>query len=448
MATVQADTPLKGRAVVEKSMFETGPKTKILMLILIMIILNGAVMYILQLINGLSVTGLTKKVFWGMYITNFVFFIGVSHAGTLISAILRVTGAGWRTPITRLAEEITALALIFGATSVLIDMGRLNRVGNVFIHSNLQSPLIWDVTSLTFYLLGSLLFLYLPIIPDAAYYRDNLPEDKWGWKQWRKKFYTIISVGFRGTERQYEILEKNISRMSYVIIPVAVSVHTVVSWIMSMSWRVGWNSTIFGPYFVIGAIFSGLASLLMAMVLFTHFYKLHEYLTKDHFISLSKLFLVFTIMYFYFTLSEYLTGGYKSEHAEIDLLQELYYGQYAGMFWYFVIGGLVIPIIAIWLMIAKKDKLSFNQVLGIIFVTSTMVNIGMWIKRYIIVVPVLARETVQEGWHTYTPNYTEWSIFAAQTAGFVLLYIILSKLVPIISLWEVEHEQALHGEEH
>jgi molybdopterin-containing oxidoreductase family membrane subunit len=304
---------------------------------------------------------------------------------------------------------------------------------------NINSPLIWDFISISFYFVGSLIYLYLPLIPDLAYYRDNLPEKY----KFRKKFYAIFSLGWKGTARQHEILEKNITKMSYIIIPVAISVHTVVSWIMSMSVRTGWNSTIFGPYFVIGAIFSGIASLLMAMVLFTVFYKLQTYLTKDHFVSLSKLFLTFTIMYLYFTLSEFLTGGYKSEVGEIDLLQALFYGQYAGLFWYFVIGGLTIPMILLFIVIAKKDTLSHNMVLILVFISALMVNVGMWIKRYLITVPALAREAVDEGWHVYTPSLAEISIFAAQISGFILLYILLSKIVPVISLWEVEREENL-----
>lgn len=431
-----ATAPATGRKLVEDSMLHTGSKTKILLVVLAIITLVGAYFYFTQLRDGLTVTGLSSKIFWGMYITNFVFFIGVSHAGTLISAILRVTGAEWRTPITRLAEEITALALIFGAASVLIDMGHVDRVFNMISSGNIDSPLIWDFISISFYLVGSILFLYLPLIPDLAYYRDHLPDSY----RWRKKLYRILAIGWKGTKKQHSLLEKNISKMSYIIIPVAVSVHTVVSWIMSMTSRTGWDSTIFGPYFVIGAIFSGLASLLMAMVLFTYFYKLQEYLTKAHFISLSKLFLAFLIMYAYFTLSEYLTGGFKSEEGEITLLQEIFYGQFSGMFWFFLIGALGIPMALLFYAVAKKDSLSGNKVMLLIFVSSLLVNIGMWIKRFLITVPVLARETVDEGWHTYIPSAAEIWIFAAQISAFVFLYILLSKLVPVISLWEVEEE--------
>ncbi|NHJ33347.1 MAG: polysulfide reductase, partial [Asgard group archaeon] len=396
MATVSTNPSLlSGRAVVEKSMLEFGKKTMVIQLVLLLIMFKGIYEYSRQYKGGLGVTALGHKVFWGMYITNFVFFIGVSHAGTLISAILRVTGAEWRTPVTRLAEEITALALIFGAASVLIDLGRIDRVWNMIIYGNIDSPLMWDLISISFYLVGSLIFLYLPLIPDFAYYRDNLPLNKY---KVRRTLYRLLALGWQNTEEQHKILEKNITRMSYIIIPIAVSVHTVVSWIMSMTWRVGWNSTIFGPYFVIGAIFSGLASLLIAMVLFSWAYKLQEFLTKQHFVNLSKLLLTFTIFYLYFSLSEYLTVGYKSEIHEIELLHQLFYGEYAALFWYFILGGLIIPMILLTIVIVKHKVLSYRIVLILVLIASIMINIGMWIKRYLITVPTLARPTLQEDW--------------------------------------------------
>ncbi|MCE7734194.1 MAG: polysulfide reductase NrfD [Candidatus Heimdallarchaeota archaeon] len=443
MAVVTKDPiqELTGRQIVEKSMLETGRKTKILMVILLLIFLKGVYEYNRQYNDGLGVTGLNTKVFWGLYITNFVFFIGVSHAGTLISAILRVTGADWRTPITRLAEEITVLALIFGAISVFIDMGHLNRVFNVIRYGNIDSPLVWDFISITFYLIGSAIFLYLPLIPDFAYYRDNL-DDKY---RVRKFFYRILAIGWEGTEEQYEILEKNIKKMSFIIIPVAVSVHTVVSWIMSMMFRTGWSSTIFGPYFVVGAIFSGLAALLTAMILFTTFYNLQVYIKREHFISLSKLLVVFAAFYGYFTVSEYLTEAYRGEEGALDLLNQIFYGTYAGLFWYFVLGGLLIPVLLLIVAISN-DQLSDRVTLTLILIATVMINVGMWIKRYLITVPAQARPAVDEGWHSYTPNSVEIWIFAAQLSGFVFLYILLSKLVPVISLWEVEHEEELAKE--
>ncbi len=429
------DSFYRKRLIVEKTMLETGSKTILLMLVLVIISGIGIYKYTQQYEKGLTVTGLTQDVFWGFYLTNFVFFIGISHAGTLISAILRVTGANWRTPITRLAEEITVIALVFGVVSVFIDMGRIDRVHHVIFFGRIASPLIWDVISISFYLIGSWLFLYLPLIPDLAYYRDNL-SDKY---RVRRFFYRILALGWEGTAEQREILEKNIRKMSYIIIPVAVSVHTVVSWIMSLTWRAGWHSTIFGPYFVVGAIFSGLATLLMAMVAFTIFAHLEEFITREHFVNLSKLLLTFTFLYMYFSISEYLTIGYTSELAEIELLHELLYGEFALLFWYFMLGGLIIPAILL-LIVIFKDTLSDKMTMLLIFIAASMINLGMWLKRFLITVPTLSRPTLDEGWHEYLPSEVEIWILASKFASFILFFIILMKLFPIISLWEVEEE--------
>jgi molybdopterin-containing oxidoreductase family membrane subunit len=419
-------------------MFEFGKNTLIILLVLLAIVFKGIFEYAQQYKQGLGVTALNNDVFWGLYITNFIFFIGVSHAGMLISAVLRITGTKWRIPIARLAEEITVLALLFGVASVLIDMGRVDRVFNMLIYWNFDSPLIWDLIAISFYLIVSVLFLYFTLIPDFAYYRDNLDPDQHKIRHW---IYRILALRWRNTADQKSILEKNITWICYIIIPIAISVHTVVSWIMSMTWRVGWDSTIFGPYFVIGAIYSGLASILLVMVLFTWAYNLQEYLTKQHFANMSKLILVLAFTYLYFAISEYLTLGYKSDENDIELMEELFYGAYAGLFWFFILGGLVIPVIILFVIIFKVKILSERTILLLSFILAILINLGMWIKRYLITVPTLARPSFHEDWNLYTPNSVEVWIFASQLAAFAFLYILLSKFIPIISLWEVEDSQ-------
>jgi molybdopterin-containing oxidoreductase family membrane subunit len=221
--------------------------------------------------------------------------------------------------------------------------------------------------------------------------------------------------------------------MSLVIIPVAVSVHTVVSWIFSMTLRPGWHSTVFGPYFVIGAIFSGIAALLTAMAVFvTAFPTLQKYVTLDVFKKLASLLLAVTLLYIYFTVSEYLTMGYSSESSDARLLDVLFRGQYAWMFWTMAIVGLVIP--AILLALPRTRTLR-----GII-TASVMINVGMWLKRYVIVVPTLSTPfmpTASGDPLHYVPTWVEWAITVGAFAGFCLLYLLFAKLFPIISVWEV-----------
>jgi molybdopterin-containing oxidoreductase family membrane subunit len=399
---------------------------------LLAVCLWGLACFIRQCFIGLSATAMTNYFSWGVYIINFVFFIGISHAGTLVSAILRVTGADWRRPITRMAEGITVFALMIGAPMIIIDMGRPDRLLNVIIHGRLQSPILWDVCSVTTYISGSLMYLYIPMIPDMAILRDHSAS----FAPWRRKLYTFLAIGYTGTANQKRRLHRAIAAMSVVIIPVAVSVHTVVSWIFGMTLRAGWHSTIFGPYFVVGAIFSGIAALLTAMAIFVWYFKdqhLGRYITLDHFKKLASLLLAVNIIYIYFTLAEYLTMGYLSEGPDKRLLDLLFSGQYAIQFWIMAVIGLFIPAIMLALPWTRTFK-------GIVF-ASILINIGMWIKRYIIVVPTLASPfmpVLGDKKLTYVPTFTEWSITAAAFAGFSMLYLLFAKVFPIVSIYELE----------
>ncbi len=393
---------------------------------LLSIIALGGYAYVTQLREGLVVTGMRNTVLWGLYITSFVFFIGISHAGTLVSAILRVTSAEWRRPITRMAEAITVFALLVGAPLVLVDLGRPDRFFTLIQYGRLQSPLIWDFISIATYLTGSLVYLYLPLIPDMARLQ-NMPS----LPGWRRRLYGTLSLGWKGTASQRAFLEKAIATMAIIIIPVAVSVHTVVSWVFGMTLRVGWNSTIFGPYFVVGAIFSGIAAILAAMAFFRRFYHLERFITPQHFRNIAKLLLVLDIAYVYFTISEYLTASYNWETAEGELLTALFTGPYGTFFLFFQLGGLVVPavLLAYGLRREKRQILAFT-------VAAILVNMAMWVKRFIIVVPSLALPQVGYDWGSYTPTWVELSITAAAFAGFILLYTVFSRLFPIVSIWE------------
>ncbi len=464
----------------------------------------GAIAYTVQLRHGLGVTGLRDNVMWGLYITNFVFFIGISHAGTLISAILRVTGADWRRPITRLAEAITVFALLVAAPMVLIDMGRPDRFLNILFHGRLQSPILWDVLSITTYLTGSLLYLYLPLIPDLAILR-GLPDVA----AWKRRLYATLALGWQGTERQRALLERAIATMAVIIIPVAVSVHTVVSWIFGMTLRAGWNSTVFGPYFVIGAIFSGIAGVVVAMAAFRRIYHLEEYITEAHFRRMGYLLLALALIYGYFTFAEYLTPAYKMATAERGYLGAVLSGRFAPLFWFTQVGGVLVPVLLLtlpgfsWVQRLQTSSLlqprtavaaTVGSAALLLFVSVTrspdaaasgtevlraaapwmllalggwlflaflpvfraqpvaatvaaaiLVNVGAWLKRFVIIVPTLANpflpiQRAPAGWAVYRPTWVEWSITAAAFAGFALIYLLFSKVFPIVSIWETREE--------
>ena len=290
----------------------TTPKYWGLLAVLLAVLGWGLWAYYVQVRDGLVVTGMRDRISWGLYITMFVFFIGISHAGTLISAILRVSNATWRTPVTRMAEFITVVALSTGALFVIIDLGRPDRLDHVLLHGRWQSPIVWDVVAVTTYLTASIIYLYLPMVPDLAFFRDRFSG---GTSKVRRRLYGALALDWAGTERQKTSLRRSIAVMMILIIPIAVSVHTVVSWIFAMTLREAWNSTIFGFFFVAGAIYSGIATLIVVMAILRKAYHLEEYLTRRHFVYLGYLLAAMAVVMIYANISEYVTTGFKLEEG-------------------------------------------------------------------------------------------------------------------------------------
>lgn len=393
-------------------------------------VLAGAYAWGYQLYHGIGVAGIDRPVFWGFYITNFVFWIGISHAGTLISAILRLSNAGWRRPITRCAEVITVFSLCIGAMFPLIHLGRSWLFFWLFpypsergLWPNYRSPLLWDFFAINTYLIGSVTFLILPIIPDMALVRERCTG-------WRKRFYKFLSLGWRGTRRQWTRLEVAMHILAILIIPVAVSVHSIVSWDFAMTPVPLWHSTIFAPYFVAGAIFSGIAALIIALVFLRRFLHLEEYLEPVCFDNLGKLLLLMSLLWFYFVFAERLTVWYGNESPEIAVLWLTQRGAYRSLFWLMVVCNLGIPFP---LLAIKKLRTITGTCIA-----SMAIVIGMWVERYLIIVPSLSRKFLPYAWGSYKPTWVEITITAATFAAVALLYIGFVKVVPIISIWELK----------
>jgi len=483
-----------------RTVTETGWGGRLFIAALVAVFGWGVYAYTYQLRYGLAVTAMRHYVLWGLYITNFVFFIGISHVGALMSAILRITHAEWRRPITRMAEVITFASLFFGALMPIIDLGRPDRILNLFRYPRPQSPIIWDLLSIFTYLVGSTVFLYLPMIPDIALLRDKVPD----LSGWRRLLYRLLALNWRDKPEQHARLERAMAVMAVLIIPIAVSVHTVVSWIFGMTLRPGWNSTIFGPYFVAGALVSGAASVVVAMAAFRRAYHLEAYITLRHFRNMAFLVLTLDLIYIYFNIAEYLTLGYKMEEAERGLLTALLGGDYALAFWLTQLGGLLLPafllvlphigavehirrvpvlrpvplslstalvgmvIVALiqiaparawlggpdptsWLLFALVGLLGLLAIallptlrahpIATFTLASALIVVQAWIKRYLIVVPTLLNpflpiQSVPVDWTQYYPTWVEWSITFGAMAGFVLIYTLFSKVFPIVSIWE------------
>jgi len=378
-----------------------------------------------QYIRGLGETGMGHPVSWAFYLVNFVFFIGISHAGTLISAILRITHAGWRTPITRAAEVVTVFALAAGPTNILFDLGRSIRFYWVGLHAQFKSPLLWDFTCIMTYFATCVLFLYVLMIPDIALLRDRFPRRRW--------FYQFLSLGWTGTERQEQILKKASAFLCIAVIPVAVSVHTVVSWVFGMQTQPMWHSTIFGPYFVAGAIYSGIAAIILVAAILRKVYHLEEYLQPIHFNNLGILLLTMTLLWFYFTLAEYLTTLYGGGTEELAVFWVKFAGKYSPLFWLMVLCCFIIPFP---ILAMKKTR----TVLGTT-IASAFVLIGMWLERYLIIIPTLSEPRLFYQRGSYMPSWVEWSMMAGLCAGFILAIVLFSKFFPVISIWEIEKEE-------
>ncbi|HLE81098.1 MAG TPA: NrfD/PsrC family molybdoenzyme membrane anchor subunit [Dehalococcoidia bacterium] len=389
----------------------------------------GLFAWMYQLRWGLGKTGLNIPVYWGFYITNFVFFIGISHAGTLISAILRLCHAEWRRSITRAAEVITVLVLYFGVGSVIVDLGRPDRMLNVLRHPNFSSPLLWDVCSISIYLTASSIYLYLPLIPDLAILRDHAGKYTW--------FYRLLALGWQGTERQQRWLDRGIAVMAVLVIPIAISVHTVVSWVFGMTVQPMWHSTIFGPYFVVGAIFSGIASIIIAMALIRRIYHLQNYMKPIHFDHLGLFLLVFALLWFYFTFAELLTTYYGHDPAHLVIFYSKLTGRYAPLFWTMVVTCFLIPV-------GILGRRQTRTVTGTV-VASLSVLVGMWLERFTIVVPTLSHPRVPWDKVFYSPTWVEISITLGFSATFIFLYMLFTKFFPIVSIWEIREgrERAL-----
>src|SRR5580765_7591870 len=372
--TVNADTllPPDQRITSDllRPLMQTSWRFYVLVAVFGGIVAAALVAWMSQLTRGFGITGIRWPVYWGFYVTNFVFWIGISHAGTLISAILRLVNAGWRRPVTRCAEVITVFALMIGAMFPIIHLGRPWLAFWLFpypserlIWPNFRSPLVWDFFAINTYLTGSVLFLFLPIIPDFAVARDRATG-------LRRRIYGALALGWRGTPKQWHRLETAMQIMAVAIIPVAVSVHTIVSFDFSMAPVPMWHTTMFGPYFVAGAIFSGIAGLIIAMAALRRFLHLEDYLHPVHFENLGKLLLLMSLLWTYFVFAERLTTWYGNDPSELAVFWATQRGTYAPLYWTMVGCNFVLPF-----AILALRKL--RTITGCV-IASMSVLVGMW----------------------------------------------------------------------
>jgi Ni/Fe-hydrogenase subunit HybB-like protein len=403
-----------------------APGFWVLVTVLALMVAGAFAAWMVQLDAGLGTAGYSDSAFWGIYEANLVAFIGVSYGGALVSAILRLTRARWRAPITRLAEAMALFSLLAGMAFAVIHLGRPERLWLLVTRPNISSPLVWDFAAVMTYLVATLIFLYLPLIPDIALLRDQF-RSKGGW---RYRLYSALAVQWEDLPEQRRLLHSGTLAMAILIIPIAVLVHSVLSWAFAVTGRPGWDSTIFAPYFVVAALFSGIATVILVVGFFRHGYHLQEHISVKHFRYLGYLLLVLDLLYLYFTFTELLTEGYVGNDAVVPVLQATLLGQYAPFFWFFVLAGGIVPLLLI--AIPKTRTIP-----GIVSAAALVVT-AMWLKRLIIVVPTVAHPLIAGSWGSFKPTLVSGAITLGAAASIPLFLMLFFKLFPILAIYEME----------
>ncbi|NNK83396.1 MAG: polysulfide reductase NrfD [Flavobacteriaceae bacterium] len=340
--------------------------------------------------------------------------------------ILHFFKTPWKNSIMRIVEIITVLSIIIGPIYILISIGRLDRLHYLFLYPRIQSPITWDILAVITALVGCSIYLYLTFIQDFAILRDNNE----GFPKWRQKLYKTLAIGYHDTKSQREKLHKITRTMSVMIIGLAIIAYSVLAWIFSLTLQPGWNSSIFAPYFIVAGLYSGVGVIIIAMYLIRKFYNLEHYIRKVHFIGAGVILLGISLLFGYFTFSEYFSRWFSHKIHDTNLLNTLF-NRY---FWMFIFAnyiGVLVPIVILFFKKLRTIKsITFAAVIAVL---------GLWFNRYLIVVPTLETpylpiQDSRSEYITYSATWVEWALSFAGVAAFILFFILLMRLVPIIPM--------------
>ncbi len=400
----------------------------------------GAVVFLTMLYWGLEFLGYSHPVYWGFLIVNFVFWIGISHAGVFVSAILRLTQAEFRRPVTRAAEVVTIFSLQAAVLFPLIHSGRPWRTAYWafpydFIRGmwpNPRSPLVWDPSAIFTYLTSTILFVYVALLPDLALARDRSQDPI------RRALFTILALGFKGSTRQWRIQAVAGILLSAIILPIFVSVHSIVSWDFAVTSVPGWHNTVFAPYFVIGAVHSGVSCVVTAMIVMKWAFKLEDFITRDHIDALARLLIAVATGWLFFLFLDFGFGLYGLEPTEVDTWhRRVWEWPFPIVAIVFIFTAYIIPV-PLWLF--RSVRRSY----GWMFFTTILVNIGMWLERYILIVPALERKSsLTFTYSTYVPSISEAILVAASFAFVMVGVLVFSKVVPIMPAVDIKEGMIL-----
>lgn len=417
------------------------PMLKLWILVLSVIIAIGLYAFYLQFTQGHQITGMRDNVVWGVYIINFIFFVGLSYSGAFISGILHFFNTPWKSSVTRIVEIITVLSIIVGPIFILLCIGRLDRLYYLFMYPRIQSPITWDIIAIITDLVGCFIYLFLTFVPDFAILRDA-PDLKV--PNWKKKLYKFLAINYRDTDSQRQRLHKITRIMSKMVIAMAIVAYTVLAWIFSLTLQPGWNSTIFAPDFIFSGLYSGVGVIIIIMFLIRKYFKLEKYIVQSHFVMAGIVLLVLSLLFGYFTFSDYFAKWFSHKPADINLLNTLF-GRY---FWQFILANYIGVLVPLFILSIKKIR----TIKSITFAAVVAV-LGLWLNRYLIVVPTLEtpyvpiQDTRPEYLH-YTATWIEWALSFAGVAAFVLFFLLIMRLVPIISISEtIQHERGQNSKQ-
>ncbi len=391
----------------------------------------GLFCFIYQVYSGLGVAGYRHPVFWGVYITDFVFWVGIAHSGTLISAILYLFRANFRMSIYRIAEAMTVFAVLTAGLFPIIHLGRPWNFYWLFPYPNqrelwvnFKSPLLWDVFAVSTYLTVSALFFFIGMIPDIAAVRDRVTEAP------RKIIYSILSLGWKGSNWEWLHYTRAYLFFAAFATPLVLSVHSVVSWDFAMSNLPGWHTTIFAPYFVAGAIFSGLGMVIMLTIPIRKIFHLEDYITLDNYDGMAKLIMLTSGIIGYAYAAEFFMAWYSGNPAEWGQSYYRITGEYAIFYWTMIICNVIIPL-PLWFKSVRRN-------LKILFIMSIFINIGMWFERFNIIVISLSHGFDPAAWGIYKPSWVEVGITVGSFAWFLMFFLIFLKTLPAVSIAEMK----------
>ncbi len=381
--------------------------------------------------KGLGVWGVNQPVAWGFDIVNFVFWVGIGHAGTLISAILFLMRQRWRTGIARFAEAMTIFAVMCAGLFPLLHTGRpwlplyLTPYPNQHaLWVNFTSPLLWDVFAVSTYFTVSAVFWYLGLIPDMATLRDRTTN------KIKKVAYAVLSLGWRHSNRHWQHYERAYLILAGFATPLVLSVHTIVSFDFAVSVLPGWHTTIFPPYFVAGAVFSGFAMVQNVLVVVRRLFRLKSIITIDHLEKMNKIMIVTGALVGYAYAMEFFIAWYSGSQFELFVFLNRALGPYAWAYWTMVTCNVVIPQL-FWIKKVRRSTVAM-------FIVAIFVNIGMWFERFVIVVTSLSRDFLPTSWGHYVPSVVDVGILIGSFGLFFTLILIFVRVLPVISISEVK----------